>query len=112
MTTKTLSTYIAAGYTLASGYDTLDITTSGGVGGTGVLLNHLATLDNLGKIKGQSGGANGVHITAGGAIVNGSTNVAGASITGYSGVFAQNTAVAVSKTARSKASAPTATACS
>ena len=95
MTTKTLSTYVAAGYTLASQYDTLDITATGGVGGSGLLLNHLATLANLGKITGQTGGANGVHATAGGAIVNGSTSGATASIQGYSGVFAQNAQVAV-----------------
>ena len=56
MTTKTLSTYVAAGYTLASQYSELDITATGGVGGSGLLLGHLATLDNLGKIKGQTGG--------------------------------------------------------
>ncbi len=96
MTTKTLSTYVAAGYTLASQYDTLDIAATGGIGGTGLLLGHLATLDNLGKIKGQTGGANGVHLTAGGAIVNGSTSVTTPSISGYSGVFAQNAAATVS----------------
>jgi hypothetical protein len=94
MTTKTLSTYVAAGYTLAAQYDTLDITGAGGVGGSGVLLNHLASLDNDGTIK-AAGSANGVHATAGGTIVNGSANYPAASISGYSGVFAQNVATTV-----------------
>ena len=36
MTGKTISTYVAAGYTLSSNYSYLNITRTGGVGGTGV----------------------------------------------------------------------------
>ncbi len=95
MTTKTLTTFVAAGYTLASQYDTLDIATTGGVGGTGVLLNHLATLENYGEIH-SSANHNGVHATDGGTIVNGLTAVIGASIYGYSGIFAETVATSVS----------------
>jgi len=91
MTTKTLSTYVAAGYTLASQYDTLDITTTGGVGGYGVFLNHLATLDNDGRVH-ASPGHNGVYASAGATVVNGSAGDTTASIYGYSGVSIHNAA--------------------
>ncbi|MEO7026791.1 MAG: hypothetical protein ABI056_04470, partial [Caulobacteraceae bacterium] len=95
MTTKILSTYAAAGYTLASQYDTLDITTSGGVGGSGVQLNLIATLDNYGRIHAASG-HNGVSASHGATIVNGSATDTTASIYGYSGVFIQNAAGTIS----------------
>ncbi|MGI8839594.1 MAG: beta strand repeat-containing protein [Caulobacteraceae bacterium] len=94
MTTKTISSYVAAGYTLAAGYDTLDITTAGGVGGTGIALNHLASLDNYGRIHAASG-HNGVSASAGATIVNGSASDTTASIYGYSGVFVQNASATV-----------------
>jgi len=94
MTTKTISTYIAAGYSLASQYDTLDITSTGGVGGFGVQLHSAATLNNDGRIQ-ASGGSNGVHAYAGAAITNGSTTVTTASISGYSGIFATGAAATV-----------------
>jgi len=74
-----ISTYIAAGYSLASKYDTLDITSTGGVGGFGVQLHSAATLDNYGRIN-ASGGANGVRALSGATITNGSATLTTASI--------------------------------
>jgi len=39
MTTKTISTYIAAGYSLSSAFSRLVITTTGGVGGNGLYVD-------------------------------------------------------------------------
>ena len=46
MTTKYITTYVASGYTLAEVYDTLSITSTGGVGGSGVYSGHTATVIN------------------------------------------------------------------
>jgi hypothetical protein len=83
MTTKTISTYIATGYTLAAQYDTLEITSTGKIGGTGVVLNHAASVTNYGVIA-ASGSHNGVSATGAARVFNTGT------VSGYSGVFAQN----------------------
>ena len=58
MTIKTLSTYIAAGYTLQTGrpsyYSGMTITSKGGVGGTGLYIPQgyaFTTLSNAGTIN-------------------------------------------------------------
>jgi len=94
MSTKTISTYISAGYTLAAQYGTLVITPTGKIGGTGLTLNHAATVDNYGIVRSTSG-ANGVSAFAAATIVNGSATDTTASIYGYSGVFAQTTVATV-----------------
>jgi len=86
MTTKTLSTYVAAGYTLASQYDTLDITATGGIGGSGLKLDAPAKVVNDGFIL-ASGSANGVSAYAAATIVNGSATYQSVEIHGYSGIF-------------------------
>jgi hypothetical protein len=87
MTTKIISTYIAAGYSLAAKYSLLDITTTGGVAGYGVKLGAAATVENSAFIRG-TGSANGVSAYAAATIINGSADEEQAAIRGYSGVFA------------------------
>jgi hypothetical protein len=89
MTTKIISTYIAAGYSLAAKYSLLDITTTGGVAGYGVKLGAAATIENNAFIRG-TGSANGVSAYAAATIINGSADEQLAAIRGYSGVFAPN----------------------
>ena len=82
MTTKTISTYIAAGYTLSSTFSELLITSMGGVGGTGVTAQSFATISNAGKIN-ASGNGYGITLGAGGEVIN---QQAG-SIVGHSGIY-------------------------
>ncbi len=80
MTTKTISTYIAPGYTLSSGYDVLTITTKGGVGGTGLYCRNdyqRTTVSNAGTIHQTVGGTSqygyisgGVFLATAGDVVN------------------------------------------
>jgi hypothetical protein len=86
VTTKIISTYIAAGYTLSGAYSVLDIVPGGGIGGKGLLLNTPAKLVNTGFING-AGAANGVTAEAAVTIINGSVTDEGAILQGYSGVF-------------------------
>jgi hypothetical protein len=95
MTTKTISTYIAAGYSLATNYGKLDITATGGIGGFGLQLHALTRVVNDGFII-AGGGSNGVVAYAAATIINGSADDQGVEIRGYSGVFAPNAAVTVS----------------
>ena len=81
MTTKTISTYIAAGYTLSSSFSELLITKTGGVGGTGVKATASALVDNYGKVN-ASGSNFGIDLVAGGGVFN----EQGGSISGQSGV--------------------------
>lgn len=88
MTTKTLSTYAAGGYVLAPSYSELDITKTGGVGGSGVYTGHFATISNFGTINSTTttGIAIGILFgpTSGGGVV---INRAGGYIGGYDAVF-------------------------
>jgi hypothetical protein len=95
MTTKIISTYIMAGYSLATIYDTLEITPTGGVGGYGVTLNAAARLVNEAFIS-ASGSSNGVTTEAAASIVNGSANDKQVVIRGYSGVFAPDASATIS----------------
>ena len=81
MTTKTLSTYVAAGYTLARKFDELIITSTGGVGGTGVTARASAIIDNSGTVN-ASGFSTGVSLLAGGLVIN----ERGGAITGSIGI--------------------------
>ena len=94
MTTKTISTYIAAGYTLSSAYSRLVITTSGGIGGTGLFAGSYAKIFNDGAIHG-SGASDGVVLNAGGLVQNGDTTVTSALIAGYTGVIVNGAAGSV-----------------
>ncbi len=71
MTTKIINTYVAAGYTLNAKYNELEITSSGGVGGSGLHLTAYARVISYGTIHGV-GSSNGISCGAGGYIVNGS----------------------------------------
>ena len=86
MTTKTISTYVAAGYSLSSAYSRLVIRASGGIGGTGLLADSYARIFNDGVVHGHRP-SNGIVLNAGGFIQNGATNVTGALIEGPEGVF-------------------------
>ncbi|MBA3812472.1 MAG: hypothetical protein H0X27_12665 [Caulobacteraceae bacterium] len=83
MTATTLSTYAASGYTLSPSYDELDITATGGVGGSGVYSNHFATLSNAGTIHNSAAYGRGVVLTVGGVVIN----RAGGYIDGHYGII-------------------------
>ncbi|MBA3811165.1 MAG: hypothetical protein H0X27_05885 [Caulobacteraceae bacterium] len=86
MTTKTLSnTYVAAGYTLASGVDRLIVEATAGVGGQGVFSDHYANIYNYGRVY-ASGSFRGIDLQVGGTVTNGSFANTGALIEGSSGV--------------------------
>ena len=82
MTTKTISTYIAAGYTLSASFNELIITPTGGVGGTGVTAPASASVFNYGKVN-ASGSSIGISLLAGGSVIN----ERGGSIGGSGGVY-------------------------
>lgn len=87
MTGKTISTYVAAGYTLSPSYGYLNITTTGGVGGTGVQAMSSQFIDNSGVINSLASGHYGILLTAstgGGGVYNAATGM----ITGVGGVRA------------------------
>ncbi|MBA3812609.1 MAG: hypothetical protein H0X27_13400 [Caulobacteraceae bacterium] len=69
MTTKTISTYVAGGYDLSPSYSELDITTKGGVGGSGVYSDHFATISNFGTIN-ETTDHYGIHLKVGGNVFN------------------------------------------
>ncbi|MEO7027272.1 MAG: hypothetical protein ABI056_06930, partial [Caulobacteraceae bacterium] len=70
MTTKVISNYVAAGYTLSSAYSVLDITSTGGVGGRGVYAFSPATIDNYGVVVCSQPGRAGMQLFAGGSVFN------------------------------------------
>ena len=88
MTAKIISTYIAAGYTLSSSFDGLIITSTGGVGGTGVTAHPGAYVNNYGKINANG---TGIDLVGSGAV----ENFAGASITAYRGIVSYGAGAAV-----------------
>ena len=81
MTTKTITGTYAAGYTLAPNYGSISITSSGDIGGTGLLADTPAKVDNSGAIIATNAGAAGVDLAAGGRVAND----AGAAISGGAG---------------------------
>ena len=81
MTTKIISTIYSSGYTLATTYSGLDITSAGGVGGKGLTLSATASVVNNGNI---SSSAAGLTANGGLTLVNGSASDTSASISGYS----------------------------
>jgi hypothetical protein len=95
MTTKTLSTYAAAGYTLLSKYSGLLITSTGGVGGTGLHVNFYAKVYNDGRVT-ASAKNYGMYLADGGYIRNGGASYLQALITGYAGIVANGATALVS----------------
>ncbi|MBA3812717.1 MAG: hypothetical protein H0X27_13940, partial [Caulobacteraceae bacterium] len=80
MTTKTISTYIPAGYILSSSYDDLKITRTGGVGGFGVFSDHYAVISNFGTINETTALVSsyvGLSLAAGGVVFNQKTGFIG-----------------------------------
>jgi hypothetical protein len=87
MTSKTISTYVAAGYTLSADYDHLTITAAGGVGGTGLYCRNdyqATTISNAGTIHQTVGGTSyygyisgGVFLATAGVVVNQQTGFIG-----------------------------------
>jgi hypothetical protein len=81
MTTKTLTGAYAAGFTLTASFSTLDIEDTASVGGKGVFVTKVATVNNYGAVNaGTAIGDCGVYLNNGGAVNNFST------ITGFEGV--------------------------
>ncbi len=97
MTTKTISTYIAGGYTLARRFDTLDIASTGTIfniaGGPALTIDHSATVNNQGRLGSSPG--DGLYATAAIAIVNGSAKYPTAEISGYHGIYARDAATTI-----------------
>jgi len=81
MTTKTITGSYPSGYALNATYLTLNIAASAIVGGAGVttVSTQLSTINNLGTVQGT---ANGITLSDGGAITNGSATNATALIQG------------------------------
>src|SRR5450432_1743701 len=70
MTTKTISTYIAAGYTLATKYNVVKITSTGGVGGTGLATYAYTFVSNYGQLHASGVSGYGLRLNAGGVVAN------------------------------------------
>jgi hypothetical protein len=72
MTTKSLTGSYPSGYYLNPAYQSLDIEATASVGGAGVTTtsSQPSTINNLGKVHGT---ANGITLSSGGAITNGSS---------------------------------------
>jgi hypothetical protein len=85
MTSRTLTTYAAAGYFLGPKVTQLTIAASGGVGGFGVQSDHFATVVNYGEVSAANQYA-GVFLSQGGII----TNEISASLSGYVGVYSNS----------------------
>jgi len=68
MTSKIISTYIAGGYTLAAAVNYVSITSTGGVGGTGIYSSHYAKIVNSGHVDGTT--LVGINLSAGGVVDN------------------------------------------
>jgi len=85
MTIKYLTTYIAAGYTIASGVTELIISPTGGVGGTGISASAFKTIFNEGQVDGHAK-SYGINLTGGGDVTNGSATYTGATIKGVAGI--------------------------
>jgi hypothetical protein len=91
MTIKTISTYVAAGYTLAVKYSGLLITSTGGVGGTGVSCPAYAAITNAGKVNADAA-HNGIRFANGGSVLNQHSGF----IDGYAGVVSYGPATTIS----------------
>jgi hypothetical protein len=81
MTTKTITGTYSAGYLLNSSFGVVDITSTGSVGGFGLVTTARATVQNHGHLQ-STLGANGVDLGSGGGEVD---NYAGAVIRGGQG---------------------------
>ena len=86
MTTKTISYYIAQGYTLSNLYNELIITSTGGVAGRGLQVNSSATIINAGNLQATNYDFAAVEMLNGGKIINRSTGT----IVGFGGVDIEN----------------------
>jgi hypothetical protein len=87
MTTKYITgTYIAAGYTVASGVTDLIITPSGAVGGGGILASSFLTFYNEGVVIDHVMGGDGLDMQGGGVVFNGSATYTYATIKGSTGI--------------------------
>jgi hypothetical protein len=71
MTTKVISTYVAARYSLSPIYNTLSITSTGGVGGAGISASQQATIINDGRVTVGSYYSSAIYLKQGGQIING-----------------------------------------
>jgi len=69
MTTKTIAGTYSAGYLLNSSFSIVTITSSGSVGGFGLVTSALATVKNSGHLQATNGG-NGVTLGSGGGAVD------------------------------------------
>jgi len=84
-TTKTISSGFPGGYSMTANY--LTVTSTGSIGGTGLIAAASATIVNYGVILATNGGANGVSLNGGGVITNGNAGgYANALIAGNIGV--------------------------
>jgi hypothetical protein len=80
--THTVTGTVSAGYTLAPIYGVIDITSTGGIGGTGLGVATASTVTNYGSV-GASGSGSGIKLTDGGFITNHTNGV----ISGAVGIY-------------------------
>src|ERR1700733_9566016 len=95
MTTKTLNGTYSAGYTLSGSVSVLSITSTGSIGGFGLVSASLSTIVNYGAIEATAAGSTGVSLSGGGVLTNGATGLvfggrgkagtAGSGVAGYAG---------------------------
>lgn len=88
MTTRHLTGAYPGGYTLSAAYTGLVVEATASVGGTGVSAGFFATIRNDGVID-AAATSNGVSLSAGGIVTNGSATDTTALIEGYRGVYAR-----------------------
>src|SRR5580698_4846766 len=92
MTTKTLNGTYSAGYALSGSVGVLSITSTGSIGGAGLVSASLSTVVNCGAIEAGTAGSTGVSLSGGGVLTNGATGLvfgvrgnAGTSGSGHAG---------------------------
>ncbi len=83
MTTKYLTGAYPSGYALSSKYTGLDIAATASVGGNGVSASFLATISNFGDVSSGPPHSDGVYLSAGDVVTNGSAADTTALIQGY-----------------------------
>jgi hypothetical protein len=85
MATKTITGNYPSGYYLKPSYDTLDVAATASVGGAGVTATNIqpSTISNLGNVDGTT---NGITLTDGGVVTNGSSSDTSALIQGTTAV--------------------------
>jgi hypothetical protein len=102
--TKTITGSYPTGYALDPSFDTLNVAATAIVGGAGITTTtaHLSTINNLGSVDGT---ANGITLSGGGVITNGSAGNTTALIQGLNAIVAYNAPATIKNSATIKSDA-------